>query len=286
MFPFIYSNRVNDRHGNAYTASGGCAASYYRRRDIASLSSEQAFVATNLIRMECFAVQIIQQWKEQTQQSFRIVAFGSSNTELSWDNGGRHNWVDWLNLNLRAHIGRHICLINQGIGGETTENLLGRMGRDVFSFQPSVVIVTIGGNDAIQGFTLRQYSDNLRKICSLIRENNALPVLQSYYCPVYHQGNASFKQAFESFMQAVRILAQEMDIPLVDQYKRFEPFYRKHPEQYGKLMRDWMHVNHLGNLIMGMQISSSFGLPDIQIPEDIKPEAQALINQMNDCCDE
>jgi lysophospholipase L1-like esterase len=225
----------------------------------------------------------IQQWKEHPETSHRIIAFGSSNTEMSWSNAGRHNWVEWLNLNLREHIGKHVCVINQGIGGETTEDLLLRLGRDVLSFQPSVVIVTIGGNDAKKGIPLEKFSENLRKICSLIQDSNAQPMLQTYYCPMYHLRTDNFKGLFESFIEANRVLAKEMDLLLVDQYRHFEPFYRNHPEEYGQMMRDWIHVNHLGNLVMGMHISSKFQLPDLPIPQDIEQEALELIDQMRKC---
>jgi hypothetical protein len=84
-------------------------------------------------------------------------------------------------------------------------------------------------------------------------------------------------------MEANRVLAKEMDLLLVDQYKHFEPFYRNHPDQYGQMMRDWIHVNHLGNLVMGMHISSEFQLPDLPIPQDIEQEALELIDQMRKC---
>lgn len=67
-----------------------------------------------------------------------------------------------------------------------------------------------------------------------------------------------------------------MGLLLVDQYTRFEPFYSRDPESYGRLMNDWIHVNHLGNLFMGQYISSCFGLPDLQIPQDIRQQAVEL----------
>ncbi|WP_308638352.1 SGNH/GDSL hydrolase family protein [Paenibacillus silvisoli] len=228
-------------------------------------------------------MELIQQWKKQPERSFRVIAFGSSNTEVSWS--GRHNWVEWLNLNLKTHIGRQVSVINQGISGDTTQNLLERIERDVFSFHPSAVIVTIGGNDTFQGFSRQQYADNLKQICALIRANNALPILQTYYCPMYSLGVADFEETFESFMQINRQLASELDIPLIDQYRVFEPFYRKHPEDYAKLMHDWVHVNHIGNAIMGMHVSSAFGLPEFMLPEDIKQETLALAERMNGCLD-
>ncbi|MDG0808198.1 SGNH/GDSL hydrolase family protein [Cohnella rhizosphaerae] len=172
----------------------------------------------------------------------------------------------------------------KGSEGETTDNLLERMDRDVLSFQPSAVIVTIGGNDAIQSLPLERYADNLRRICTRSRQEDAEPILQTYYCPMYHQRSEGFKSVFESYMEVIRTIAREMGVLLVDQYDRFEPFYRKQPERYAKLMLDSMHVNHLGNLIMGMHISRAFQLPELQLPQDIMQETLHLKEQMDLCC--
>lgn len=228
-------------------------------------------------------IQPIQQWKEQQDRSIRVVAFGSSNTAQSWSNGGRHNWVDWLQLNLKMHVGHHVTIFNQGISGETTEDLLKRIDRDVLSYDPDLVIVTVGGNDSKnvhRNITLQRYTDNLRRICSLILGRQALPVLQTYYCPMYHLNAEGFRETFESYMEANRLLAREMDLPLIDQYNRFEPLYTRHPEPYGQLMRDWIHVNHLGNLLMGQHISHDFGLPELPVPPDIREPFGALMNQL------
>lgn len=225
-------------------------------------------------------ISIMNDWKDNQNESFRIIAFGSSNTEVFWHSGGRHNWVDWLNINMRATIGRNVTVINQGISGETTTDLLNRIDRDVLSFRPSMVIVTIGGNDASRGLSPSKYRSNLKRICSIIQDSGALPVLQTYYCPMYHEGSEGFQEDFETLMQINREISGDMCLPLIDQYKIFEPFYRASKAEYKKLMKDWIHLNHLGQVIMGMNISKSFGLTELQIPQDIQGELDPLIEQV------
>jgi lysophospholipase L1-like esterase len=223
---------------------------------------------------------LLDQWKVQTDRAFRICTFGSSNTELSFANNGRHNWVDWFYINLRQEIGSHVTVTNLGIGGETTINLLDRIERDVKPHQPALVIVTIGGNDANHEMPVKEYTERLKKICSLILQYQAIPVLQTYYCPVYHLSNDNFQTLFEAYMQVNRELSQEFGIPLIDQYAFFEPFYRSEPDEYEKLMRDWLHVNYLGNLVMAQVISRAFGLSFIPIPDDIANEFNPLYEKM------
>jgi lysophospholipase L1-like esterase len=223
---------------------------------------------------------MIQGWKNTTDTSIRIVAFGSSNTELFWHSAGRHNWVDWLNINIREHIGRHVLVINQGICGDTTEDLLNRLERDVLSLSPRIAIVTIGGNDSSRSFSYDYFYGNLKEICRCISDKGILPVLQTYYCPLYEDYPETFRPVFESFAAANRKLAAELDIPLVDNYSFFEPLYSADRTLYRRLMRDGLHVNYIGNYIMGTIASRAFGLPDPQVPEDTGDEIRYVFKKM------
>jgi lysophospholipase L1-like esterase len=226
---------------------------------------------------------LIGRWRERGDGAVRIVAFGSSNTELTLENAGRHNWVDWLAIQLRLHVGRHVHVINQGVSGDTAEMLLARIDRDVLSYRPDAVIITIGGNDAGQGISQEAYAGRIREICGRLRAIGAEPVLQTYYCPLHHEAGAAYEAAFEANMRAKRELAAELGITLVDQHRRFDPLYRRYPDEYAKLMRDWLHLNALGNLLMAQNLCDRLGLPPIPAPPDLARDAAALLALMDAC---
>jgi hypothetical protein len=115
---------------------------------------------------------------------------------------------------------------------------------------------------------VEQYKDNLQILCRLIREAGAQPVLQTYYCPVYHQMPAGFTALFEQFVQANRDLAAFAGYQLIDQYRCFSPLYQADPASYISLMRDSFHLNHIGNLIMAQQTLKAFGLDRVPVPDD------------------
>ncbi len=216
-------------------------------------------------------------WKQKIDKSLRIVAFGSSNTALGISNEGRHPWSVWLDIRVRDSIGNHACVINRGIGGETAEGLLKRIYRDVVSFTPEAVIITVGGNDIFQNHSYEKYTDNLKRICSIISENGALPILQTYYCPVYHLNQSpTFRDTFERFMDANKILADETSSGFIDQYSAFRTLYEAAPAEYAKLMRDWIHPGHLGNMIIAQNIIKAFGLVPLALPADMAKEVSAL----------
>lgn len=205
--------------------------------------------------------EITREWRKQKEKGVRVIAFGSSNTELHWHSLGRHNWFTWLGCSIRQKIGRHVTPINQGISGETADDLLKRIERDVIAYSPNLVIVTIGGNDANMGIPVERYRENMNLIVEKIQKIGAVPVLQTYYCPLYEKMSEPF-QRFPEFVEVNRTLASEKEIPLIDQYKFFSAFYENDRENYSKLMLDGLHVNPIGNTIMGIIACRSFNVPD------------------------
>jgi len=97
-----------------------------------------------------------------------IVALGDSNTELTWHTAGRLNWVGLLQYALfEKHGPNTATIINSGRCGDTAVESLTRLERDVIRFNPDLVIVSYGMNDAAQGQDgLAAYSDAIRKIVS------------------------------------------------------------------------------------------------------------------------
>lgn len=91
---------------------------------------------------------VLTAWHATPDVGRRVVGFGSGNTEFTWHNDGRPSWFCWVSACLRATAGKHVVATNAGIPGETTRHLLARFERDVVPLAPSLVLVTIGGNDA------------------------------------------------------------------------------------------------------------------------------------------
>ena len=204
---------------------------------------------------------ILKSWKEHPEKQFRVLAFGSSNTELHWHSLGHFNWFSWLSGSLREWVGKHIVTINLGIGGETVLDLKKRIERDVISLDPDLVIITIGGNDTWKGVTLQEYEESLAFLIEKIESINAIPVLQTYYCLLYNKMPEIFRR-FPKFVEINRSLAEKRKLLLIDQYRYFSPFYEKDPQNYENMMLDGLHVNQIGNALMGIIACRTFSLPD------------------------
>lgn len=195
----------------------------------------------------------------------RIVAFGSSNTERRL--AGLH-WFDWLELGIKHAYGRvHHC-INAGLGGDTTRGLLGRFDEDVALYQRHAVLVTIGGNDSGPQFGISdgEYRDNLVQICALIRGLGAEVILQTYYSADIERMEPEYGAAFQRYMGLVRKVATSEGTALIDHHRRWERLRKQDPQTYRSLMVDALHVNALGNAVIGLDLVRAFrgALPEAQ----------------------
>lgn len=227
--------------------------------------------------------EIIKTWKNKQEKGKRVIAFGSSNTELHWHSLGHFNWFSWLSSSMREWIGRHVITINQGVSGETARDLINRLERDVLDFNPNLVIITIGGNDIWKGLSITEYKQNLSLIIDKLRAIKAIPVLQTYYCLLYKSMPDIFK-SFPELVEVNRWLSKEKSVSLIDQYRYFSPFYEENPEAYKKIMLDGLHVNQIGNALMGIIACRTFGLPDpifYKDKEQIKTYLQLLSKYCN-----
>jgi hypothetical protein len=89
-------------------------------------------------------------------------------------------------------------------------------------------------------------------------------------------------QKFPKYMEIKRTISSERQIPLIDQYKYFSALYKNEKNIYSELMLDGLHVNPIGNAIMGLIACRSCYLPDpvfLEIPFEDK--VQYYLDKMN-----
>ncbi|MBN1246148.1 MAG: hypothetical protein JXC32_00730 [Anaerolineae bacterium] len=218
----------------------------------------------------------------ETEARTRFVAFGSSNTDRRIH--GLH-WFDWLDLGIKQTFGRvHHC-INAGVGGDTTRELLARFDEDVARYSPHVVLLTIGGNDANPDRALDSatYRANLFALCEMIGGLDAVPVLQTYYAADIPALGPTHGPRFLENMRIIRDVAVEADVSFIDHHRRWEPLRQQHPDLYRALMLDALHVNRLGNMLMGLDLLRAFDLHlDAQAEAHVTPARayQALLDRL------
>lgn len=99
-----------------------------------------------------------------------IIAFGDSLVEGVGASAGK----DWVSL-LAEKI--NMPIINAGQSGDTTAMALARLDKDVFSQDPRVVIILLGGNDAIRRLPKEEVMKNLSLMIDQIQQKGAAVLL-------------------------------------------------------------------------------------------------------------
>ncbi|MDB4583737.1 GDSL-type esterase/lipase family protein [Draconibacterium sp.] len=156
-------------------------------------------------------------------------------------------------------------VINAGVAGNTTSNLLARIDADVLSNNPDLVIVMVGTNDMLNSGKMNSYEEyfsNLEFIVKKLKDNNANVVLMSpptvdaqylfeRHNPELFHSTPNVK--LDSARQIVAKIARENEVYFIDIFQKFqdlnlpkhnEDLFIMNPKNSGH--RDGVHPTRLG----------------------------------------
>lgn len=158
-----------------------------------------------------------------------IIAFGDSLTVGEGATGAR----GFITI-LSKRIG--VPIINAGHGGDTTHDALERLEKDVLSREPRLVLVLLGGNDALRRIPQKETFKNLREIIDKIHNKGSCVLLLGVRGGIFYD---YFKRDFNR-------LAKEKNISYVPDIFNFflEP----------DLKSDYIHPNDEGYKVIANRI--------------------------------
>ena len=111
----------------------------------------------------------------------RIVCFGDSLTFGTGASSGK----DYPSQ-LSKMISRPV--VNAGVPGDTTASALKRLERDVLSYSPDIVLITLGGNDLKNGVASDTAFDYLKMIVDSIQSQGARVIIGGLSIPFRDRG--------------------------------------------------------------------------------------------------
>ena len=124
-----------------------------------------------------------------------LVCFGDSLTEGAIG----ASYVDIV----RERLAGQARVVNAGVNGDTTLNLLGRVERDVIALQPDAVVILAGLNDLTTAYaTLRERSHARLALCTLTTVGERL--------------DDPFQAYIDAYCAIIRALAEQERLPLID----------------------------------------------------------------------
>jgi len=118
-------------------------------------------------------------------------------------------WVTLLQQKLRNET-HNLKIINASISGETTGGGMARIDRMLEQHRPDIVILELGGNDGLRGFSPKLIKSNLSKMIKRSQDKDAEVLLLGMRIPPNYG-----KRYTELFANIYSQLAKEYRISLV-----------------------------------------------------------------------
>ena len=139
-------------------------------------------------------------------------------------------------------------VVNSGISGNTTEDLINRIDRDLYNYNPSTVIIQIGTND-IRANIIK----NLKSIIKGIRKNrkNASILIESIY-PINREMDVDYwkdvntdynNKHITKLNKEIKELCKKEHIKYIDIYSKLLDDNNNLKETYSK---EGLHLTDLG----------------------------------------
>jgi acyl-CoA thioesterase I len=156
-----------------------------------------------------------------------IVAIGSSSTAGAGASSAAASYPSRLAAELRQRFPNHdIAVLNRGVNGEETDNMMARFAADVFAAHPQLVIWQVGTNSVLRDRPLDTHSAQLHEGIDELKATGADVVLVDLqYSPA-----VIAKSETPDMVEQIALTAKEKN---VDLFRRFAA------------MRDWREKQHL-----------------------------------------
>jgi acyl-CoA thioesterase-1 len=152
--------------------------------------------------------------------------------------------------------GLSTIVVNSGVGGHTTADALKRFQSDVLAHRPQLVVIMFGLNDSwidegktTSRLTVDEYTENLKEMLSYLRIKDIRAILMTPNPVVAPTYPPERNRTLSPYVKAVRELARQKKIPLVDVYARFGELALE-GVNLNSLYTDAMHPNPKGHQVL------------------------------------
>jgi lysophospholipase L1-like esterase len=214
----------------------------------------------------------------------RIVCLGDSITQGGEAPGG----YVWLVRRYLTALYPDIEVINAGISGHKSTDMLERFQRDVIDKKPQMVTISVGVNDVWHGFydnhpegdgprgvKLEDYRKNVEEMIRRAADAKIKVVLLS--TTVIHENLENRENAkLVGYNAALRDLARSHNGHFIDFQKPFAALiraYRSTGARDNLLTADGVHMNGLGNKVMAYTILTGLDVP-AELREGVREAAE------------
>lgn len=190
--------------------------------------------------------------------------YGDSITHGALHTWGHRDYTQLFAERVRFELSRTMDIVlNTAISGNTTPALLNSYDWRVKQFNPHVVFVMIGMNDCSSNndITPAQFTVNLETLADRLEDLGALAVFQTT-CPILPGSAPDREPHFHDFMDAVRSVARQRSIPIVDHTH----YWSQHADNHYYWMNNAFHPNECGHRAFANLLFEALGIFDLKSP--------------------
>lgn len=170
----------------------------------------------------------------ESKRDVKIVAFGDSLT-AGYNLPSSESYPAQLEARL-AGAGYSVQVINSGVSGETTRGNLER-AQFIRSQNPDIVILGIGGNDALRSLPVAETKSNIEKTIQTLKGGENAPTVFLLQMQSPLNSGFAYKQAFDAIYPSV---AKSYGVTLIP-FLTEEVFLDS-----SNLLSDGIHLNKKG----------------------------------------
>lgn len=214
----------------------------------------------------------------------RIVLLGDSITQ----GGGRPGGYVWLidRTLQELYPGRKIEVVNAGISGHKSTDMLARFQRDVLDRNPDLITISVGINDVWHGFTpehpagygprrvpLDQYRANVERMLQMAAEKR-IPVVLFTTTIFEDRPNSIRNLRVAGYNDVLRELAAKHGAVVADQFQAFMDAWKADPSR--KLTSDQVHMAPAGDALMARTALLAMGISEARLRE-VEPKVRAAL---------
>lgn len=173
------------------------------------------------------------------------VAFGDSITD---GHGVSRGFVSFLSERISyAYPELELKTINTGLSGDSTDDAIHRLQRDVLDHNPDLVTINFGVNDAFSGISAVKFGSNLEAMVDIIKETGCgrIVLVSSEVIP-----EPQAEKQVKPYWEKMREVAEAAGVVYADTNGYWQSFIDSGTDQWSLIILGDMHPNEEGHRII------------------------------------
>jgi lysophospholipase L1-like esterase len=177
-------------------------------------------------------------------QPLVIVAIGSSSTAGAGASSPAASYPSRLAVELQKLLhGHDIAVLNRGVNGEETPNMMARFATGVIAEHPQLVLWQVGTNSVLRDHPLKPHAVELRQGIEELKETGADVVLID---PQYAPRVLAKAETF-GMVDQIALTAHDENVDLFRRFAIMHDWYENQHYSFDVFMsRDGLHMNDWG----------------------------------------